>query len=126
MSKPNSKSTSNVQASNNQQRKPVQTNNNANIYNAQGSRSPTRVQGASTRIAKRQLWWKEPPSEMKIPEAKPFKPVVPTSARIDNNNLGFQPAAYNNAKIETKKLKWNGQPVVDSWSNIKHQPGGLS
>jgi hypothetical protein len=108
------------------QRKQVQTQQNADIYNTQASsKSPSRIQGPTARIAKRQLWWKEAPSEKKIPSSKPFKPNVPASARIDNDNRQFQPAAYNGAKIETKKLVWSGSSVVDTWGNVNHQPGGL-
>ncbi len=106
------------------QRKKVQTNQNTDIYNTQ-TKSPSRIQGPTARIAKRQLWWKEAPSEKKIPASQPFKPNIPASARIDNNNLQFQPAAFDRAKIENKKLVWNGTSVVDTWGNVNHQPGGL-
>lgn len=108
----------------------------------------------ATRIAKRDLWWKEPPSEKKIPPSKPFKPVISAApriddknlsftpaayngkkiatqalnwnavAKVDDKNLGFQPAPYNGKKIETQALNWNGNSVVDTWQNINHQPGG--
>ena len=105
----------------------VQTNNanNTDIFNTQPSKkSPSRIQGSTARISKRQLWWKEQPSEKKIPSSMPFKPVVSATARVDHDNLKFQPAAYNGAKVETRKLTWTGNSVVDTWSNLNHQPGG--
>ena len=85
---------------------------------------PAGPPAGATRITKRNLWWKEPPSEKKIPPSKPFKPTVSTVPRIDDKNLGFQPAPYNGKKIETQALNWTGNSVVDTWQNINHQPGG--
>ena len=84
-----------------------------------GSTSPNR-----TRIAKRKLWWTEQPSEHKIPQPKPFKAIVSAAARVDHKNLNFNPSNNNKIKIETQKLEWKAEPVIDSWSNINHQPGG--
>ena len=53
-------------------------NRMSNSFNAENSNglSPTRSNtfGSAPRIVKRELWWKEQPTEFKVPEAKPFKP----------------------------------------------------
>lgn len=106
-------------------RKPVkitEKQEDQNVFKS-GHKSPTRQAGTNVRIAKRQLWWKEAPSEKQIPPSKPLK-VSEQTCKIDHKNLGFQPSGFHNAKIDTKKLSWNAQPVVDTWSNVKHQPGG--
>ena len=106
-------------------RKPVQIQKPEEQNVFKSGRSPTRQAGTNVRIAKRQLWWKEPPSNKQIPASKPFK-VAEQTCKIDHKNLGFQPSGFNNAKIDTQKLEWNGKSVVDTWSNVKHQPGGIN
>lgn len=118
-------SNNNNQSSSNN-RRPVDSKSSGNLYATSGARSGSnsRIQGPTAKIAKRQLWWKEVPSEKMIPPSKPFKPVVDVTPRIDNDNQKFRPAAYNGKQISTQKLNWQGNAVVDSWSNAKHQPGG--
>ena len=55
-------------------------NLNLSLDNSDGfqstSRANTGLNATLPRIVKRELWWKEAPKELKIPEAKPFKPIV--------------------------------------------------
>ena len=55
-------------------------NLNLSLDNSDGFQSTSRANtGLNTtlpRIVKRELWWKVAPKELKIPEAKPFKPIV--------------------------------------------------
>lgn len=59
-------------------------NNSFNIENSANGFSPTRSNtfGSAPRIVKRELWWKEHPTEFQIPEAKPFKPAKVTLINI--------------------------------------------
>ncbi len=68
-------------------RKPVKITDKPEDQNVfKSGRSPTRQAGTNVRIAKRQLWWKEAPSEKQIPQSKPFKPVEQT---FSNWNIPF-------------------------------------
>jgi hypothetical protein len=143
------------------QRKPLNTNDDANIYDASvknvskennfrqlqnENHSPvrneqannksmnqpnntTRTNGNSpshghTRIAKRELWWKEPPpSEVKMAQGGKFKPDNVTP-RVDHQNLNYRPARESSKVIESRKLQWQKKAVTDTWSNFNHKPQG--
>ena len=105
-------------------RKPVQTQGENELYTQKNASQLDRPKQG--KIKKRELWWQEKPSEFQIPEAKPFLPPTSSSGKVDHKNFGFQPAAYNGKKIETQKLNWEAKPVVDTWGNITHKPGGFN
>ncbi|CAF0749247.1 unnamed protein product [Brachionus calyciflorus] len=91
---------------------------------AGNSQSPTRF-GEGTRIAKRELWWKEPPpSKVKIQKAQVYRPQN-VGPKVDNRNETYQVPQSQKA-IEKVKLEWKAQPVVDTWGNFNHQPKGGS
>lgn len=86
------------------------------------SDSPTRF-GEGTRIAKRELWWKEPPpSKVKIQPGQVFKPQN-VGPKVDDRNFKYQ-TPISQKTIEKQKLDWKAQPAVDTWGNFKHQPQG--
>jgi hypothetical protein len=105
-------------------RKPVQTQGENELYTQKNASQLDRPKQG--KIKKRELWWQEKPSEFQIPEAKPFLPPTSSTGKVDHKNFGFQPAAYNGKKIETQKLNWEAKPVVDTWGNITHKPGGFN
>lgn len=87
------------------------------------SQSPTRF-GEGTRIAKRELWWKEPPpSKVKIQSGQVFRPQN-VGPKVDNKNFNYQ-TPVSQKTIEKVKLDWKAQPAVDTWGNFKHQPQGF-
>lgn len=109
------KTNSNQQASNQQvdKRKPISPTKSNENYNG------------GVRIAKRELWWKDVgPSQVKIPDPQPFKPENVTP-RVDHRNLNYSPTRQGTKVIDSQRLLWNAQPVVDTWGNFNHQPRGL-
>jgi hypothetical protein len=90
------------------------------------SRSPTKVEYAGPKIIKRELWWKEQPSNKSIPLSQPMR-LDNVSARVDDRNSNYNPnkdKETSRVLIESRKLEWNAEPAIDTWSNIKHQPQG--
>jgi len=79
--------------------------------------------GAGTRIVKRELWWKEPDRESKVPFNQPFR-LKDVTPRIDDKNPNYNPARQSTKIIDSRKLEWNAKSAVDTWVNINHQPGG--
>lgn len=140
------------------QRKPLNTNDESNIYDASvnkishdnnfrnlqnENRSPVRNEGKSfnqpnntarspatsqsngaTRIAKRELWWKEaPPSEAKMVPGGKIK-MENVTPRVDHHNPNYKPAREGSKVIETRKLQWNKKALTDTWGNFSHKPQG--
>lgn len=86
------------------------------------SQSPTRF-GEGTRIAKRELWWKEPPpSKVKIQAGQVFRPQN-VGPKVDDRNINYQ-SPISQKTIDKLKLDWKAQPAVDTWGNFRHQPQG--
>jgi hypothetical protein len=79
--------------------------------------------GAGTRIVKRELWWKEPDRESKVPFNQPFR-LKDVTPRIDDKNPNYNPDRQSTKIIDSRKLEWNAKSAVDTWANINHQPGG--
>jgi hypothetical protein len=79
--------------------------------------------GAGTRIVKRELWWKEPDRDSKVPFNQPFR-LKDVTPRIDDKNPNYNPARQSTKIIDSRKLEWNAKSAVDTWVNINHQPGG--
>ncbi|RNA11283.1 hypothetical protein BpHYR1_016962 [Brachionus plicatilis] len=97
-------------------------NQNQTPRQANSSQSPTRF-GEGTRIAKRELWWKEPPpSRVKIQSGQVFRPQN-VGPKVDDRNLSYQ-TPVSQKTIEKVKLDWKAQPAVDTWGNFRHQPLG--
>lgn len=87
--------------------------------------SPSRMLSfgmSAPRIVKRELWWKEQHTEFKVPDPKPFKPIV-AAPKIDNKMPNYSPP-ISQRSIQSRKLQWNVQPAVNTWENFHHQPGG--
>ena len=125
-------SVKNISKENNFRGPPVPENTNRSPtrnpqYNMQrgADGSPTHsLTNGATRIAKRELWWKEPPaSEVKIAPGSKFKPDNVTP-RVDHQNPNYKPARESSKVIETRKLAWNKRSMTDTWGNFSHKPKG--
>ena len=157
----NNISNSNKQVEMSNQRKPLNTEDDANIYDASvkniskdnnfrqlqnenqspgtnnksynqqnntartnGNSPSTSHSNGQTRIAKRELWWKEPPpSEVKMLAGGKFKPDNVTP-RVDHHNPNYKPARESSKVIESRKLQWSKKAVTDTWGNFNHKPQG--
>ena len=113
----------------NENKSPVR-NDNSKSFNqpnntARDHRSPTTSQSnGATRIAKRELWWKEPPpSEAKMTPGGKVK-VENVTPRVDHHNPNYKPARESSKMIESRKLQWNKKAITDTWGNFNHKPQG--
>jgi len=118
-----------VQNENNSPVRNQQANNNSfnqqnNTARTNGNSPSTSHSNGHTRIAKRELWWKEPPpSEVKMAQGGKFKPENVTP-RVDHHNPNYKPARESSKVIESRKLQWQKKAVTDTWSNFNHKPQG--
>lgn len=111
------------------QSRAVNNSNQNSSSNTPRQLSPTRSNQnvpEGYRIAKRELWWKEPaPSQHKILTGD--KPKVDhVTAKVDHRNNDYSPHRQNSSTklIESRRLEWNANHAVDTWGNFKHEPQG--
>lgn len=116
------------QVQNRQQNQPSQNNNNTfrtqisptNMNNPNSTSSSGTPNYGGTRIAKRELWWKEPPqSDVKITTGRKVN-IENVSPRVDHYNKNYQPSRESSKIIENRKLEWNAKPATDTWGNFLH------
>lgn len=97
----------------------------SNLNNSQSMNSFRGVHDFGPRIARRELWWKEPErSQARIPFSQPLR-IENITPRVDDKNPNYVPARPQYRTIQSRKLEWHAEPITDTWGNIKHQPRGL-
>lgn len=133
----NSNSTNNLNTGkNNQQKQPAkqsqqqpqqaqkgkQAMNNKNMNsNNNLRRSPTQSNDSSGgRIVRRQLWWHESESEKKVHIGS--LPKFDAGPKVDDKS-NWSPSR-STKRIETRRLQWNVQPVLNTKENLNYVPGG--
>jgi len=75
---------------------------------------------SGAKIAKRELWWRESVPEKKIVTSG--LPKFEVQPKIDDKS-NWSPSR-SQKKIETHKLEWKAQPVLNTKENINYVPGG--
>jgi hypothetical protein len=83
------------------------------VYNATIPREPSPVRSNNNanapdgfRIAKRELWWKEPPPSQHKVLLNQKQPVDHVTPRIDCYNPDYSPHRESSKIIESRKLEW--------------------
>ena len=95
---------------------------NSDVDTTPSAKQTTLHQGP--KILKRTIWWKMEPSQRKIPEPKPFRPIESISAKIDNKTPRLTEMTRNKTFFQNERLSWTANPVVNSLANINFKPGG--
>jgi hypothetical protein len=99
-------------------------NNNNNNNNQKSINDPRNLssnsQDSMSKIVKRQLWWHESESDKRVPLTG--LPKFEAGPKVDDKSSWSPSRSVK--RIETRKLDWKAQPVLNTKENLNYTPGG--